>query len=141
MNIPLILTPKSRVSTVLDDDNIRMALEKMRHHGYSALPVIDKNNKYLGTLSEGDLLWYLYGECLEGYSIDLRGTQNVSVRDILNTTKYKPVPITAPLHELFELAKNQNFIPVVDDRGYLSGIVTRRDILKALTPKKEEEKQ
>lgn len=138
MNIPLILTPKSLVSTVVDTDTIRQALEKMRHHGYSAIPVIDKNNKYLGTLSEGDLLWYLYGECLEGNSIDLRGTQSVIVGRILNTTKYHAVTIGADLDDLLELAKKQNFIPVVDDRGYLSGMVTRRDIIKALMPQKND---
>lgn len=136
MNIPLILTPKSLVSTVVDSDTIRQALEKMRHHGYSAIPVIDKNNKYLGTLSEGDLLWYLYGECLEGNAIDLRGTQSVIVGEILNTSKYRAVTIGVELNDLFELAQKQNFIPVVDDRGYLSGIVTRRDIIKALMPTK-----
>lgn len=139
MNIPLILTPKSMVSTVYSDDTIRQALEKMRHHGYSAIPVIDKSNRYLGTLSEGDLLWFLYGQCLEGNDIDLKRTESVTVNEILNTVKYKPVPIAAPLDELFELAKSQNFIPVVDDRGFLSGIVTRRDVLKVLTSKKEEQ--
>lgn len=138
MNIPLILTPKSLVSTVVDTDTIRQALEKMRHHGYSAIPVIDKSNKYLGTLSEGDLLWYLYGECLEGNAIDLRRTQSVTVGEILNTTKYHAVTIGADLDDLLELAKKQNFIPVVDDRGYLSGIVTRRDIIRALMPQKND---
>ena len=57
MNIFQFLTPKSSVAYVEDSSTLRQALEKMRHHGYTALPVIDNDGRYIGTVNEGDFLW------------------------------------------------------------------------------------
>lgn len=35
------------------------ALEQLEQHHYTAIPIIDNEGKYVGTLSEGDLLWKL----------------------------------------------------------------------------------
>ena len=29
----------------------------MEHHKYSAIPIISRTGRYIGTLTEGDLLW------------------------------------------------------------------------------------
>lgn len=131
MNIPLIMTPKIKLATLYDDYTVRQALEKMHYHGYSAIPVIDRKNKYLGTLSEGELLWFLYKDGDEP-RLDLSCIHSCRVRDILNRDKYAAVTIDAEPDLLLERAKNQNFVPVVDDRGCLSGIVTRRDIIECM---------
>ena len=39
------------------------------------------------------------------------------------------------MDELLNVAMNQNFVPVIDDLGSFSGIVTRRDIIKYLVEK------
>lgn len=136
MNIPLIMTPKSMVATLSADDTLRQALEKMKHHGYASIPVIDSNNLYVGTLSEGELLWFLFDKS-QNDCIDISKSDGTKVQDILNTTKYRSVTIGATIDELFELAMSQNFVPVVDDRGCLSGIVKRSDIMKLLINKGE----
>ena len=59
MNILLFLTPKKDVAYLYDDYSIRQALEKMEHHRYTAIPIINKKGEYVGTLTEGDILWYL----------------------------------------------------------------------------------
>ena len=59
MNVLFSLTPKSEVAYLYDDYSLRQALEKMEHYRYSAVPVIDRNGCYVGTLTEGDLLWYI----------------------------------------------------------------------------------
>ena len=58
-NIMRFLTPKSKTAYIDDKSSVRQALEKMRHHGYNALPVIDEAGMYVGTLTEGDFLWHL----------------------------------------------------------------------------------
>lgn len=131
MNIPLIMTPKIKLATLYDDYTIRQALEKMHYHGYTAIPVIDRNNKYMGTLSEGELLWFIYKDGDEP-RIDLSCLHTCHVRDILNKERYAAVTIDASPETVFERAMNQNFVPVVDDRGCLSGIVTRRDVIKSM---------
>ena len=59
MNILFFLTPKSDVVYIYSDDTLKQALEKMEYYRYSALPILTKNGHYLGTITEGDLLWYL----------------------------------------------------------------------------------
>ena len=59
MNILFFLTPKENVAHLDDDDTLRQALEKMEHHGYSAIPMLSKDGKYKGTIKEGDILWYI----------------------------------------------------------------------------------
>ena len=60
MNILFFLTPKSEVAYLYDTDSLAQALEKMESHRYSAIPIIGEvSGKYLGTLTEGDLLWHI----------------------------------------------------------------------------------
>ena len=40
--------------------------------------------------------------------------------------------IRATFQEVMDLAMEQNFVPVVDDRNALCGIVTRRNLLGAV---------
>ena len=57
MNILFFLTPKKDIAYIYDDDSLRQALEKMEHRRYSCVPMINRSGKYIGTITEGDLLW------------------------------------------------------------------------------------
>ena len=59
MNILFFLTPKNDVAFIYSDANLREAIDLMEAHGYSALPILTKQGRYAGTLTEGDLLWYM----------------------------------------------------------------------------------
>ena len=59
MNILFFLTPKSDVAFIYSDANLREAIDLMEAHRYSALPILTKQGRYAGTLTEGDLLWYM----------------------------------------------------------------------------------
>ena len=48
----------------------------------------------------------------------------------MRTDVKKPVNVMADMDELLSVAVNQNFVPVVDDRGMFIGIVTRQDIMR-----------
>ncbi len=136
MNIAFFLKPKISVAFLYNDYTIRQSLEKMRHYGYSAIPVINREGKYAGTVSEGDFLWYLT-DCFDNNEqINLKTLEDVPLAKLLRSSTYKPVKVTADVNELLNLAANQNFVPVVDDLGSFIGIVTRRDIIKHLTEKK-----
>ena len=41
-----------------------------------------------------------------------------------------PVQVTTSMQDLIERASQQNFVPVVDDKGAFIGIVTRKAIIK-----------
>lgn len=136
MNILFFLKPKSDIVYIYDYFTIRQALEKMKHHGFSAIPVIERNGKYAGTLSEGNLLWAI----LEHDAFDKHIREKYSVRDILKGRQNTPVNVNASIEDLFLMARSQNFIPVTDDRGLFIGIVTRSDILLYYHQKKNQKK-
>ena len=131
MNIAYYLLPKHCVTYLYDDQTFRQGLEKMRYHGYSAIPVITRQGRYVGTISEGDFLWQLVPEDAVPHS--RKDLEKRIVRDILRENHYPPVRITATMDELVNSAMKQNFIPVVDDLGSFIGIVTRRDIIRRLS--------
>ena len=62
MNILFFLTPKSEVEFVYDDFSLRQTIEKMEYHRFSEVPVIDREGRYVSTITEGDLLWYIKEE-------------------------------------------------------------------------------
>ena len=59
MNILFFLKPKAEVAFVYDYHTLRQAMEIMEYHKYSSIPMINREGKYVGTITEGDLLWGL----------------------------------------------------------------------------------
>lgn len=127
MNILRFLTPKIKVEYITIDSSVRQGLEKMKYHGYSAIPVIDSDGHYIGTVTEGDFLWALYNDNRP----DLKRLEHMELRTIISKN-YEPVGVDATIDEILAHAYNQNFIPVVDDRNVFIGIITRKDIIKYL---------
>jgi CBS domain-containing protein len=137
MNIASLLIPRSMVTYLYDDFSLRQGLEKMRYHKHTAVPVVTRENRYVGTLSEGDFLWslvdYMQSSEAENKCVDFRDLETIFLKDILHTDKNPPVRINTKTMELVERACNQNFIPVIDDRDSFIGIVTRKAIISRLS--------
>ena len=126
MNILFFLTPKAMCAYIEADDTLRQAMERMERSGYSALPVLDKNGKYCGVVTEGDLLWTVKRVC----GLDLRQTEEHSISEIQHRRAVQPVRVDTRVEDLISVAADQNFVPVIDDKGDFIGIVTRRAIMK-----------
>jgi len=127
-NISFCLIPKQDVVYLTTNATMRQALEKMEYHRYSAVPIIDSMGKYVGTLTEGDLLWQMKNT--PGLSFE--NTHKISINDIPQRVQNIPVKISAKMEDLIELAITQNFVPVVDDNDVFIGIVRRREIIEYL---------
>lgn len=130
MNIVHFLKPKVTVAYLYDDCTVRQGIEKMHAHGYTAIPVITRDGQYVGTVSEGDFLWYILLK--KAQEQNLKTLEDFYIKDILRNKRDKAVNISASEEELLERAMDQNFVPVVDDRGVFIGIITRKDIIKFL---------
>ena len=128
MNIMRFLIPKSLVEYVTDNSTVRQAIEKMRYHRYAAIPVIDAEGKYVGTLRNDDILKYL----LDKGCYDTKAAEKNGVVEILGADYLKPLYHNSPMSELIEKVKEHNFVPVVDDRGCFVGLILRRDVLNYL---------
>lgn len=126
MNIAFFLIPKDKVVYLPLKCTMRQALEKMEYHRYTAVPIIDDDGKYAGTLTEGDLLWKMKNTP----DLTFAGTERIMIQDIPWRMTNTPVRIDSEMEDLLSLAVAQNFIPVVDDNDVFIGIIRRREIIE-----------
>ncbi|MFT8391330.1 MAG: CBS domain-containing protein [Sporolactobacillus sp.] len=128
MNAAFLITPKSSVKYVYDHWTLRQALEKMEHYRYSSIPVLNKSGLYIGTLTEGDVLW----ELKRCNTISFKETREILVRDV---PRYRDVPaisIDEEIENILVSSLTKNFVPIVDDLGVFIGIIRRREIISYL---------
>jgi CBS domain-containing protein len=125
-SVALLLTPKAQVIWVESQQTVEQALERLQRCGYTAIPILDQNGGYVGTLSEGDVLRHLLrvGENWR------RATRYVSVATLERRSENRPVHIDAPIDVLIVRTIDQNFVPVIDDRGVFIGIVPRKSVIE-----------
>ena len=135
----------SEVITVEENATVQAAAELMAEHGISALPVVDKDTRVIGIVSEGDLLhraetateqrrsWWLEimtstnqlaGEYIKSHSAKVT---DVMTRDVISVTDATPVADIAVLLETHRIKR----VPVLRD-GRLAGIVSRANLVRAL---------
>ncbi len=98
-------------------------VEKIFKKGFGSIPIIDKEKRLIGLVSEYDIL-----NALEK-GMDLPNTLAFEVM----TQKVVSVKEGTAIEEVIDLLQSRHFIrvPVVDAKGKLVGIVARRDVLGA----------
>ncbi|MFT9077545.1 CBS domain-containing protein [Ethanoligenens sp.] len=137
MNIAFFITPKSNVVFETITATMRQVIERMDYHRYTAIPILDGQGRYVGTMTEGDLLRKLKNTP----GLDIRETSRIPVTDIPMRVQNKPVHINCDMEDLVKTVTNQNFVPVLDDENSFIGIIKRSDILQycfdVLMPKKD----
>lgn len=110
-----------------EDYSLRQVLEKMEYHKYSAIPILNKDGEYIGTLTEGDLLWYFrHNDIATG----MKWPESLHLTDVPRRHDCIPVNASSDMEDLLTKAMQQNFVPVVDDCDKFIGIITRSDIIQ-----------
>lgn len=128
MNIAFFLTPKIEVVFISEDFTLDKTLKIMEKNKYSAVPIIDNKGKYIGTLTEGDILWYIE-EKLKKEDFSLENIKRISIKQVPRKFKNSAVKINSNIENLIGLAVSQNFVPVVDDENTFIGIIKRSAII------------
>lgn len=126
MNILFFLTPKSEVAYIFEDETLRQALEKMEYHKYSAVPILNRAGGYVGTITEGDMLWGIKNK----FHLNLKEAEHMTVAAIDRRSDNCPVHADSKMEDLIDKVLNQNYVPVVDDQKNFIGIITRKDIIR-----------
>lgn len=126
MNILFYLVPKNSVMFLYSDYSVRQAMEKMEYHKYSSVPMIDREGRYVGTLTEGDILWMLKEQKI----FSMADMEEISINSLSRKRDNQPVNVNCDIEDLVMRAMNQNFVPVVDDNGIFIGIITRKSIIE-----------
>lgn len=119
---------------IYEDETLRQALEKMEYHKYSAVPIISRTGRYIGTITEGDMLWGIKNK----FNLSLKEAERVTVAAIDRRLDNRPVYANSNMEDLIDKALNQNFVPVVDDQKNFIGIITRKDIIRYYYDKSQE---
>lgn len=126
MNILFFLKPKKEVIYINSNSTIRQALEKMERYRYTTVPILNDEGEYVGTLSEGDILW----EIKNRHAFDMKVAEGTKIGTIQRHRDNLPINVNADMKDLILKATVENFVPVLDDRNKFIGIVTRTDIIK-----------
>lgn len=133
-NVLFFITPKSQLCYLINDYTIRQALEKIKYHRYTSVPIIDKKGKYIGTITEGDILWYIVNNNI----LDIKKLEQIKLSEINRNKDNYAINVTSKVSDLFGLIINQNFIPIVDDSNIFIGIITRKKVIDYLNTKLKE---
>ncbi|MDO5441505.1 MAG: CBS domain-containing protein [Bacillota bacterium] len=120
-----VFTAKSETNYLTEDTTIRQALEKFDYHKFSVVPIIDSEGAYVTTVSEGDILRYIKNQA----HFDITQAENTLILQIEKYRPYKACRHDVSEEEIYKLALEQNFVPIVDDRGLFIGIIKRKNIL------------
>lgn len=122
-----------KVFTVAPGDFVADAARLIKGKGIKHIPVV-RGGKPVGIVSDRDIKEYIPSKatCLDIYEMHYL-LQSTKITDIMNKT---PVTTTAgtPIEEASRMLFDANIgcLPVVDARGVLVGIISDRDIFRAL---------
>ena len=131
MNIAKWMIPKVLTALLREDNTVRQGLEVFKKHGYTAVPVLDEAGHYIGCVTEGDFLRHL----LYTGTTDLKAHERCNIGSIIRRDFCPALGIDAEDEVVMEAMMNQNFVPIVDDRGTLCGILTRKKYMEYLSEK------
>ena len=59
MNLARIMIPKVSTVFLKENQSVRQGWEIMNRNGHTAIPVLDTDGKYIGTVSEGAFLKFI----------------------------------------------------------------------------------
>lgn len=128
INIAQIMMPKVMTVCICENDTVRQGMEVFQRYGYTAIPVVGEDGKYRGSVTEGDFWRHM---CRIG-TTDKKVQESYRIRDIIRPDFCEPLSIDADLQAVVDTALKQNFTPIIDGRGCLSGIITRQILIRYL---------
>lgn len=122
-----MMIPSENVANVMVGNPLEHAFLVLSKVGYSKIPVLDKGDRFIGLLSLNDVV----SKMMDIDGIDTKNLSKYTVADVMNT-EIETVKENCDLEDIMHLLVDAAFIPVLDDEGVFKGIVTRREILKAV---------
>ena len=96
MNILFFLHPKQEVAYVYDDCTLRQVLETMEHHKYASIPMLNRQGEYVGTITEGDLLWGMK----KYTNLNLKEAEHIFIHDFERKADYIAVAADSDMKDL-----------------------------------------
>jgi len=104
--------------TISPHDTVSDARDKMSHYSIGGIPVVDESDKLVGIVTNRDVRFELEGD--------------TPIREMMTEEDLVTVPVGTTLDEAVRILQEHKVekLPVVDDEGYLKGLITFKDIRK-----------
>lgn len=120
------LIPEQDLAIFIDTHNADHVMLLLVSNGFSRVPVITREKKYVGTISISDIMMYQSKRQLTDWEMS-----QTDIGEMVNT-KIETISITSSLTEIMHKLIDYPFLPVVDRANRFVGIITRKSILKAV---------
>ena len=120
------LIPAEDLAIFIDTHNSDHAMLLLANNGYSRVPVITKEKKYVGTISIADIMSYQAKNQLTDWEL-----AQTYIGKMVNT-KMETISETSNLTDIMHLLVDYPFLPVLDKNDQFLGIITRKSNLKAV---------
>ena len=122
----LMSHPVITVPLALD---IPVAWQRFREQPYHQLPVLDRQQRIVGILSERDLLRFLVTDGEQISFVPGKAVADAMTSEVITADPVTDVRRIAQVMLSYHLSA----VPVVDEQDALIGLVSRSDILRAVT--------
>jgi CBS domain-containing protein/ribosome-associated translation inhibitor RaiA len=133
------------VVTLTEDDTLGKAINHLREHGISRLPVVNDSGRLTGMATTHDIM----DMAVRNMSKTTRGDRSGDTERVLDLPVYdvmnspvETIPRGASVEEAVERMLENDYAGIVvtpeDDDTLVAGILTKTDVLRALTYTEEE---
>ncbi|WP_227353685.1 CBS domain-containing protein [Haladaptatus salinisoli] len=126
--------------TIPEDATLGRVINNMREHSISRLPVVNDDGFLTGMVTTHDIVDFVTRNMDKPTTGERTGDSNrmldLPVYDVMNSP-VETIPLTATVREAVELMFEKNYAGLVvtpeDDQRVVGGILTKTDVLRALT--------
>ncbi|WP_414841593.1 cyclic-di-AMP-binding protein CbpB [Enterococcus saccharolyticus] len=126
-NQETFLVPADNVATVLYSHPLEHALLVLSKVGYAKIPVLDSEDHLVGLISLANIVDKMMG--LTGF--DMNQIEGLTVADVMEVN-VPTIQNKDDLEDILHLLVQGSFLPVVNEDNVFEGIITRKEILKAV---------
>ena len=124
--VPDYLTPAEELALVMSNHKAGHVMLLLTRNGYSRIPVMSTDKRYMGTISMADILAY---QAKEGLSEkDLMELEIIEMLNHKIEILTDEAELTEHLHQIVDFP----YLPVIDGQGIFLGIITRKKGLKSI---------
>jgi CBS domain-containing protein len=133
------------VVTVAEDDHVGQAINRLREHGVSRLPVVNENGRLTGVMTTHDIVEFVVRSDERQHKGDRSGDSDrmldLPVYDLMTSPVLTTTPDASVRDAVARMLEDSVAGLVVtpsDDDDAIAGVLTKTDVLRALTYTEEE---
>lgn len=126
-NQETFLVPAENVANVMYQHPLSHALLVLSKVGYTKIPVLGKNDRFVGLVSLSDVV----NKMIDLQTISMEPLEGLTIADVMETN-VPTVNENWELEEILHLLVDSPFLVMVTEDKVFKGIITRKELLKAV---------